>query len=168
MTIAARPTTYEGIRMRSRAEAHFAAFLDRVGIDWEYEPEAFASAAGQYLPDFGLRQGPHAPVVWVDVKGPLPTRSEADHLLARMAVIWATDPGAALVMAPAACTWRTVLVALNGAGSPAWFEGFFGICGACHRAGLGLRRSSGPWMQCGSCGHKGHVAAVLDPWQEVA
>lgn len=48
----ARPTVYKGIQMRSRLEAGFAQWLDQNHIDWDYEPECFASEAGQYLPDF--------------------------------------------------------------------------------------------------------------------
>lgn len=53
--IAARPTTYRGIRMRSRLEAGFAQWLDQLGCTWEYEPECFADETGQYLPDFLVR-----------------------------------------------------------------------------------------------------------------
>ncbi len=55
-----RPTTYNGIEMRSRLEAGYAAWLDQWGFNWEYEPRAFASDAGQYLPDFRLRDVPEA------------------------------------------------------------------------------------------------------------
>lgn len=47
-----RPTLYKGIRMRSRTEADFAAYLDRRGRQWEYEPDCYADAGGQWLPDF--------------------------------------------------------------------------------------------------------------------
>lgn len=47
-----RPTLYKGIRMRSRLEADYAAWLDRQGRQWEYEPECFADEHGQWLPDF--------------------------------------------------------------------------------------------------------------------
>ncbi len=50
--LTARPTTYKGVAMRSRLEARYAAWLDRQGFDWKYEPKAFASEEGQYLPDF--------------------------------------------------------------------------------------------------------------------
>ena len=55
MTPIARPTTYRGTRMRSRLEASFAASLDAFGAPWEYEPNCFGAAAGQYLPDFRIR-----------------------------------------------------------------------------------------------------------------
>jgi hypothetical protein len=56
-SIRARPTTYEGSQMRSRLEADYAASLDRMGRRWAYEPQCFASAAGQWLPDFGSDWG---------------------------------------------------------------------------------------------------------------
>ena len=33
-----RPTFYNGVRFRSRLEAHWACFFDQVGWSWEYEP----------------------------------------------------------------------------------------------------------------------------------
>jgi hypothetical protein len=50
--IPARPTIYKGTQMRSRLEADYAGFLDRVGADWSYEPTCFAGPSGQWLPDF--------------------------------------------------------------------------------------------------------------------
>jgi hypothetical protein len=49
-----RPTVYNGIQMRSRLEAGFAAWLDQNKVKWAYEPHAFADKDGQYLPDFRL------------------------------------------------------------------------------------------------------------------
>ncbi len=51
---AARPTTYNGVRMRSRLEAGYAQWLDRAGLAWQYEPQCFGSLAGQWLPDFRI------------------------------------------------------------------------------------------------------------------
>jgi hypothetical protein len=50
--IKARPTSYKGIEMRSRLEADFAGYLDRKEKIWEYEPRAYASQHGQWVPDF--------------------------------------------------------------------------------------------------------------------
>ena len=53
-----RPTTYKGIKMRSRLEAGFAQWCDGEypPIPWEYEPACFAGDDGrQYLPDFKIR-----------------------------------------------------------------------------------------------------------------
>ena len=60
-TYQARPTLYKGVRMRSRLEALYAAWLDNYRDaewpdepfwKWSYEPMAFGSPDGQYLPDF--------------------------------------------------------------------------------------------------------------------
>jgi len=48
--IPAIPTTYNGIEMRSRLEARWAAFFDAVGLPWEYEPIML----GDWWPDFRL------------------------------------------------------------------------------------------------------------------
>lgn len=60
MTSHARPTIYNGIQMRSRLEAGYAAWLDKWKFDWAYEPSAFATEHGQYLPDFRLNDVPVA------------------------------------------------------------------------------------------------------------
>lgn len=57
-TIPARPTVYKGTQMRSRLEARFAAVMDSSGWQWIYEPRAFGSESGQYLPDFEVRYAP--------------------------------------------------------------------------------------------------------------
>lgn len=49
------PTTYKGIRMRSKLETEWAQWFDEYGIIWAYEPEGFALPNGiAYLPDFWL------------------------------------------------------------------------------------------------------------------
>lgn len=90
----ARPTTYRGIEMRSRLEAGYAAWLDQWSFDWEYEPQAFASQRGQYLPDFLLKKVPEARAdgkvvttdVYVEVK-PAGWTGDLDALARRMAII---------------------------------------------------------------------------------
>ena len=62
-TLPARPTTYNGVEMRSRLEAGFAMWLDQMRWPWEYEPECFASPRGQWLPDFYV---PGIRCVWID------------------------------------------------------------------------------------------------------
>lgn len=101
-----RPTIYKGIEMRSRLEAGFAAWLDSLGVgDWSYEPHAFASPAGQYLPDFRIERVPMlggpTSTVFIEVK-PMATgiAGVVDHPLAsRMAIIWESDPDAVLLIA---------------------------------------------------------------------
>jgi hypothetical protein len=50
-TMKPRPTVYNGIHFRSRLEATWAAFFDRLGWRWEYEHEEIAG----WLPDFSIR-----------------------------------------------------------------------------------------------------------------
>lgn len=63
-------TIYGGCRFRSRLEARWAVFFDKLGIQWQYEPEGYKLSSGQsYLPDFWL-----PPLdCWFEVKGPEPT-----------------------------------------------------------------------------------------------
>lgn len=50
-TIAAHPTTYAGVRFRSRLEATWAAFFDLLEWRWEYEPFDLKG----WVPDFVIR-----------------------------------------------------------------------------------------------------------------
>lgn len=83
MTIKAIETHYAGCRFRSRLEARWAVFFDRLGIEWEYEPEGFETSAGWYLPDFRLPCVPGPKInrnVWFEVKpdnAPIDPRHEA-------------------------------------------------------------------------------------------
>ncbi len=56
------PTTYDGVRFRSRLEATWAAFFDAVGWKWQYEPLDYEG----WTPDFILF-GAHG-VIPVEVK----------------------------------------------------------------------------------------------------
>lgn len=52
--IKALPSIYGGVRFRSRLEARWAIFFDKLGVKWEYEPEGFDMDGVPYLPDFRL------------------------------------------------------------------------------------------------------------------
>jgi hypothetical protein len=98
--LTARPTVYNGIVMRSRLEAKVAASLDAHRIPWIYEPRAYASPSGQYLPDFQLwpdGDGKHWPATFLEVKGG-PSLSVVPQVKARMEIIWASDPAAGLLI----------------------------------------------------------------------
>ena len=57
MNIKPIPTTYNGIKYRSRLEARWAIFFDELGIKFEYELEGFEFENGKrYLPDFYLTE----------------------------------------------------------------------------------------------------------------
>lgn len=60
------PTSWGGVRFRSRLEARWAVFFDFLHIPWEYEPQGFDIGDGQaYLPDFILGMGQ---LIWAEVK----------------------------------------------------------------------------------------------------
>lgn len=104
-TLKARPTVYKGIKMRSRLEAGYAAWLDRHAFNWEYEPCAFTDDSGvQYLPDFRLSGvsvlGRDKPAtVYVEVK---PAGWEDydtyTHLVGRLSTIRRSDPDALVLI----------------------------------------------------------------------
>lgn len=91
----ARPTVYNGVRMRSRLEAAWAEQFDAFGWPWKYEPQVFASELGQYLPDFRVQVGKDYPV-YVEVKPHTYNRDAAPHLLS---IIRASEPLAELWLA---------------------------------------------------------------------
>jgi hypothetical protein len=53
-SIRAIETHYKGYRFRSRLEARWAVFFDRLGVKYEYEAQGFDLPSGKYLPDFRL------------------------------------------------------------------------------------------------------------------
>lgn len=95
--IKARTTMYRGVQMRSRLEADFAAFLDRGGVEWEYEPVCFAGPRGQWLPDFRvLFNGTR---IYAEIKPESLRGDQIDQTLERMSVAWLTEPTAVLHLA---------------------------------------------------------------------
>ena len=61
------PVTYSGVRFRSTLEADWAATLDSLNIEWQYEPEGVQLPSGdRYRPDFYLPRI----ATWLEVKGP--------------------------------------------------------------------------------------------------
>ena len=53
--IQAKETIYNGYRFRSKLEAKWAVFFDKLNVTYQYEPEAFRCSDGsQYTPDFYL------------------------------------------------------------------------------------------------------------------
>lgn len=119
MGITARPTTYRGIHMRSRLEARVAAVLDASGHEWVYEPNAFASPGGQYLPDFRVGTD-----LYIEVK-PLLTPLELIRVQRQMTIIWDSEPNAELMI------W------LNEQGEAWVARGWAKADGWQHRVGLG-------------------------------
>ena len=85
----ARPTVYKGIQMRSRLEARWAAELDAWGVEWLYEPRAYADENGQYLPDFEVHN--EGKTFFVEVK---PTETAAEAAPSRIAPLFSSLPKA--------------------------------------------------------------------------
>jgi hypothetical protein len=57
-------TRWNGYRFRSRLEARWAVFFERLGLRWEYEPEGFVLPSGRYyLPDFKIHG-----IGWFEIK----------------------------------------------------------------------------------------------------
>ena len=102
MDIAARPTLYKGIQMRSRLEADYAAVLDSEGEQWEYEPTCFAGPDGQWLPDFRVRKQTYIEVKSAhllsaaDGEESIDVYTRIDGILDRISVAFLTDPEAVL------------------------------------------------------------------------
>jgi hypothetical protein len=48
------PSVYRDVTFRSRLEARWAALFDHYEIRWAYEPDAYDTPSGLYLPDFYL------------------------------------------------------------------------------------------------------------------
>lgn len=98
--IAARPTVYNGVAMRSRTEAKVAAALDAIGAEWTYETQCYASEEGQYLPDFRVHNaedhdGEIVPLLLIEV------RPTIEHSIATLAsdtaIVRASAPSAVLI-----------------------------------------------------------------------
>ena len=55
--IKALPSFYAGVKFRSRLEARWARYFDILGLEWQYEPEGYQLASGNYCPDFLCKDG---------------------------------------------------------------------------------------------------------------
>lgn len=119
------PTTYNGVRFRSRLEANWARAFDDAGIKWDYEPEGWRFGNGLcYLPDFYL---PDLRTI-VEVKGILDDRSVA-KLAALEEVTFQNGILLVLAESPAGDRWSPVR---QGGGRGPVGTGF-DICPDCYR-----------------------------------
>lgn len=106
-----RPTTYKGVEMRSRLEARYAAWLDKHGFDWEYEPKCFATDEGQYLPDFRITVhfAGQDRTAYIEVK-PTWARSREANIRGCAEIIWASDPEALFINEIAESEWSMLFL----------------------------------------------------------
>ena len=65
-------TLYDGHFFRSRLEARWACFFNRLKIPYRYEIEGYALGKSWYLPDFYLPEQDY----WIEIKGFKPTDEE--------------------------------------------------------------------------------------------
>lgn len=172
-----RPTIYNGIPMRSRLEARFAAWLDRQEFQWDYEPQCFAAKDGrQYLPDFRIRD--HAPADWCgeeDGKANLyielkPLADQVD-LLELAHIIWWSEPTAHLLyVCPGQFRPSGYIDAPLAVGSLMLLdEAMVFRCDQCD--GTTICAAFGSWrcLRCGRYDGNGHHVRVTDsPWWEDA
>jgi hypothetical protein len=100
-TIKAHPTTYAGVRFRSRLEARWAAFFDLAGWRWEYEPIDLDGWSPDFLVTIPCGHSDCQPVhrLYAEVKPYTDIEEFRDHVAASMmtalAVIY--DPTPALL-----------------------------------------------------------------------
>lgn len=86
-------TRYKGYRFRSRLEARWAVFLDKLGVTWEYEPEGYVLGNVSYLPDFWLPEQQE----FLEIKGVWPVQGDEAWMKAQ-------------VLAEATECWVTMLI----------------------------------------------------------
>lgn len=165
------PMKYAGVRFRSTLEADWAATLDVLGLDWQYEPEAIRLPSGElYRPDFYLPQI----TTWLEVKGPL---GERLHKTAEMAEAFMHSPNCTGQRSSLPCCdsawwypWRLVVIGEASVRGEITFrlgneESNGADLGKCSECGswffYGIERS----FACRSCGaHDGdHHLAAADP-----
>lgn len=72
MDIKAIETFYKGYRFRSRLEARWAVFYDKLRINWRYEDEGYNLNGIHYLPDFYLEEYQY----FIEIKGEYPKPDE--------------------------------------------------------------------------------------------
>lgn len=78
--IKAIQTKYQGYFFRSRLEARWAVYFDKVGIKWEYEKEGFDLNGKWYLPDFYLPSLD----AWIEIKPENGDKEEVRSLIIAM------------------------------------------------------------------------------------
>jgi hypothetical protein len=159
--IKAIPTMFQGIQMRSRLEARWAAFFTECGWEWTYEPFDFDG----WCPDFLLKL--HRPVL-VEVK-PQITEATIEELLRVSKRLRDAPPIVLVGDAPAVYPGESAM--LFGRWITDMYDGtnepvLIGECGAnglgCSHGDVGLSELGGQWT-CWVCGkYDGSTACNAD------
>jgi uncharacterized SAM-binding protein YcdF (DUF218 family) len=154
--LAATPTIFRGVLMRSRLEARWAGVLDQAGLAWEYEPQVIRLGRshgrwqGGYVPDFWLPEQR----TWLEVKGPHWERFEKTRALARQL----GAGGQVLVATASGVCWR-VPVQGRAPGTETWV----GVC-RCGTAALGVPVKGYLACRAAGCGRSDTKARWVFGW----
>lgn len=131
LVVPAVPSTYRGVRMRSKLEARWAGILDSAALVWQYEPQVVdVGRHGLYRPDFWLP----AQQTWLEVKGPHMQRIDKTRALARSL----GRDGQVLLATVAGVCWR-----VPAGGRPSQAEAQVGRCGSCGEMAVGVPEKMG-------------------------
>lgn len=143
------PTTYRGVRFRSRLEARYAAFFDELALPWRYEPIDLEGYIPDYLLD--LEQGP----ILFEVKGSL-----EDEAIAKAKIEQSGWTGEAIVASGDLTSSRIGTLLESGTDGFEWGDADLFYCISCGQSSI--HSGSGSW-HCRRCGESdGHIG-VLDP-----
>lgn len=153
------PTNYRGTKFRSRLEARWAEFLDSFGVEWEYEPQGYASGSVTYLPDFWLpktwsRGKPGG--VFLEIKPGRP--SEDEQVKAKMLAVATRRPVLIVEASPRLPSHESLLEFVSNERGDWEDDGLsFGKCADCGTVNVGHYVRD---RQCGSCG-----LGLADPYE---
>lgn len=150
------PTTYQGITMRSRTEACFAAFFDRIDWPWQYEPFDLRG----YIPDYmiAFEAGP----LLVEVKGPLEQMAIAESKIEVSG--W---EGPALVVCAPNRTPECGRILDWSDGRPEWSQAELFRCLSCGMVSVLSADQSWSCRACGADDGNAHVGQY-DPSEDWA
>ena len=160
------PTTYDGIRFRSRVEARWSAAFDRMGWQWEYEPIDLDG----YIPDFLVSMG--GPRLLVEIKA---TIGDEDLKAAQQKIQASGWHGEVVILSAylddtssqPVVGWFGEIDSCPDGVQLVWGEARAFRCLSC--GGVSLLAGDGSW-RCRGCGAddgNGHVGAVEGSLAEV-
>lgn len=141
------PTTFAGMRFRSRLEADMAQLLNLVRLDWHYEAASFLLTSGvHYRPDYYLRDAD----TWVEVRGYDSELGRSQILGFERDLQMGKLSGSYAVVDLTGSRWTDT----NEHGCQAVLL----LCDECGRWSFGPEAS----LRCGLCGHYGNRSVVWD------
>jgi len=139
------PTRYSGVMFRSRLEATYAKWFDKIGIAWSYEPEGYMLGNGHgYLPDFWLPdQG-----AWFECKGVMLPVDEAK--IVQLAIESGCDVFVGTTIRGGDLRIGAVDMYNDGGHEVGYATMIAAKCGKCNR--VWLMQDWGNW-ECRCCGY---------------